>query len=366
MIFLSFKAIAIVILLFYSGFSFARCDSYDLTMYPKNTIVNNLPANGVVPGSPLLDSNMSIWKVNGDREFVFDMRWGGCAGNVFGMGRAYMDPLGKVIPNVYYKENGKIYTVFDTGVPGIGYAIGVRDYKADLSKEIPLRNYTVQTYPYSGSSGVWVTSIGYRARLIFVATRQSFVSGKYVIPAQKVANFWALGFREGGGDAPRHAKLHLSTTSLTIEAQGCQYNSPERQLVTMPTISRDFKNDEASDYAANFSVSVTCDPNVSVYATMTDVHHPDSTGNILNGSPSSTAKGIGLQIYKNNDATPINLGPDSPHQGSINQWYVGGSKNTPQTTHIIPFKVQYIKLPEQGDIVSGIFHAEASITFSYQ
>ncbi|OOE32060.1 hypothetical protein BZG04_15795 [Salinivibrio kushneri] len=360
------KNTCFIALLAFNKVVWANCDSYSLTMYPDSTIVNSLPANGLSPGRPLLNSNGNTWAINGGREYVFDMRWGGCAGNIFGMGKAYADPLGKVIPGIYYREGGKVFNVFDTGVPGIGYAVGIRDYRASLDKEIPLRDYTVQTYPYSGSTGKWVSTIGYRARLIFVVTKSSLVSGKYVIPSQQIANFWALGFREGGGDAPPHTKLLLQSTTLTIEAQGCEYTSPEHQVVQMPAINRNFDNHQSDRYEGNFSISLVCDPNISVYATMTDVNNPGYTGNILKPSPSSVAKGVGLQLFKYNDTTPINFGPDSPHKGNINQWYVGGGSNTPERSYTIPFKARYIKLPNESDITPGEFQAEASITFSYQ
>lgn len=345
--------------------AWANCDSYSLTMYPQSTISNSQPQNAFIPGTPLLDQNGSMWEVSGAREHVFDMRWAGCNGNIIGMKSAYADPLGKLIPDVYYKEGGKLYSVFDTGVPGIGYAIGIRDFKASKDKETPLRSFTVQTYPYDGSSRTTQT-MGYKARLIFVVTRSSLVSGKYVIPSQSIANFWALGYREDGGDAPPPTTLQLQSTSITISAQGCEYISPEHQVVKMPEINRNFANHQSDRYEGNFSISLVCDPNVSVHATMTDVNNPGYTGNILKPSPSSVAKGVGLQLFKYNDTTPINFGPDSPHKGNINQWYVGGGSNTPERSYTIPFKARYIKLPNESDITPGEFQAEASITFSYQ
>ncbi|OOE61634.1 fimbrial protein [Salinivibrio kushneri] len=359
------KNTVFIALLAFNKVVWANCDSYAITLDPTSKFVTSLPANALIPGKPLF-SNGSSWVINGAREYVFDMRWGGCKGNVIGMGRAYADSLGKKVPNVYYSEGDRVFDVFDTGVPGIGYAVGIRDYNAGLDKEIPLQPHTIQTYPYRGSSGDWVNTIGYRVRLIFVATKDSLKSGKYVIPSQFIANFWARSNLESGENTPPDAKLLFLSTTLTIEAQGCEYTSPEHQVVKMPAINRNFNNHQSDRYERNFSISLMCDPNVSVYATMTDVNNPDYVGNILKPSPSSVAKGVGLQLFKYNDKTPINFGPDSPHKGNINQWYVGGGSNTPERSYTIPFKARYIKLPNESDITPGEFQAEASITFSYQ
>lgn len=349
----------IFIIFFQSNIVFARCDSYPFILYPTRIVSNDIPAHGAYPGKPFLDKGMSIWKVENWDETIFDMRWGGCFPNLLGMNKAYVTPKGKEIPGLVYQENGQTYSVFETGVPGIGYAIGVSDAKAN--SVIPLRNYTVKTY-----DGGHSIMIGYKARLVFVVTTQYLKSGKYTIPSQVIAGLWALGAWEDGRDAPKPTTLSMATTSITIEAQGCQYNSPEKQHVKMPTISRDFQNHQAEKYQSEFSVSISCDPNVTVYATMTDVNHPNSTDSILRGSPSSTAKGIGLQIYKFDDINPISFGPDSAIRGNINQWYLGGDKQTARTTYTIPFRAQYFKLTNEENLIPGTFHAEASITFSYQ
>ncbi|MCA8159996.1 hypothetical protein [Burkholderia cepacia] len=40
-------------------------------------------------------------------------------------------PVAKAIPNVTYKtSNGKVATVFETGIPGIGFVVEVQDYSA--------------------------------------------------------------------------------------------------------------------------------------------------------------------------------------------------------------------------------------------
>lgn len=351
--------LTILVILFESNIAFARCDSYPLVLYPTKIVSNDVPAHGAYPGKPFLDKGMSIWKASALDGTIFDMRWGGCFPNVLGMHKAYVTPKGKEIPGLVYQENGKTYSVFETGVPGIGYAVGVSD--ANVNSEIPLRNYTVKTY-----DGGHSITIGYKARLVFVVTTQSLKSGKYTIPSQVIAGLWALGAWEDGRDAPKHTTLSMATTSITIEAQGCQYNSPEKQHVKLPTISRDFQNHQADKYQSEFSVAISCDPSVAVYATMTDVHHPNSIDNILRGSPSSTAKGIGLQIYKSDDMNPINFGPDSTVRGNTNQWYLGGNKQTAKTTYTIPFRTQYVKLTNEENLTPGNFHAEASITFSYQ
>lgn len=351
----------IVIIFGQSNLVLARCDAYNLPLNPRASESNNIPEHGAIPGQPFLNGG-SIWKTENYDGTIFDVR--GVTGchilNPVGLHQAFATPLGTRIHNLVYQENGKEFSVFETGTPGIGYAIAVRDYNSGI--EIPLRNYTVRTV----DSSTHLPTIGYRARLIFIVTSNSLPSGVYHIPRQNIVRLWSLGIWDDGRDAPEHSYIVLNATTLTVKAQGCIYNSPEKQHVKMPTISRDFQNHQAEKYQSEFSVSISCDPNVTVYATMTDVNHPNSTDSILRGSPSSTAKGIGLQIYKFDDINPISFGPDSAIKGNINQWYLGGDKQTARTTYTIPFRAQYFKLTNEENLTPGTFHAEASITFSYQ
>lgn len=342
----------------------AACSSKPLSFYPKSVMIDSVAENSFYPGKPLT-YNGQVLELNIEEESVFDMNFPGCLGNLIGAKEAHATPLDPVIPGIYYINNGKQYSIFKTSVPGIGYAVGIRDFKADLSQEIPIGSGKTQTYPFPGSSNT-TPKIGYKARLIFVATQNSLKSGNYTIQAQ---NILSLTVDPVIGYGPEATVLGLSPATFTIEVSGCDVTSPARQIVNMPPISLSLDDLSTDEKKGRFNISLKCDANVAVYATVTDVNNPTYLGDILRPSSDSTAKGIGLKLFKYNENDPIKFGPDSPEKGNINQWYVGGSNNTSSTYYVIPFQAQYTILPEYNNtkkIIAGEFHAEASITFSYQ
>ncbi|KVW42725.1 hypothetical protein WK95_13500 [Burkholderia ubonensis] len=86
-------------------------------------------------------------------------------------------------------------------------------------------------------------------------------------------------------------------------------------------------------------------------------------GNILSLDRESTATGVGIQLFKFGESTPIKFGPDSSAIGNSNQWYVDASSASP-TLITIPFVAKYVK--NGPNVVPGSVKAQSTITFSYQ
>jgi len=213
-------------------------------------------------------------------------------------------PNAKVIPNVTYKtSNGKTAAVFETVIPGFGFVVEVVTFR--------------------------------------VKYRGAFNSGS-AYPA------------------------NMSSVSTNVTARACKVTSGATNSVTLPTlVSASLKatGDVASARSAPFSVGLNCDANVSVYATLTDASNPANTGSALSLAPGSTAAGIGIQILKKGEGTPLSFGPDSSRKGNINQWMVGKS-STANTQLSVPFEARYVKVAET--IKPGSVSARGTITFSYQ
>ncbi|AOJ34072.1 hypothetical protein WJ16_20895 [Burkholderia metallica] len=96
---------------------------------------------------------------------------------------------------------------------------------------------------------------------------------------------------------------------------------------------------------------------------MTDATNPANTGSALSLASSSTAAGVGIQILKKGDSTPLKFGPDSSGKGNTNQWLVGKS-SAANTKISVPFEARYVKVAEK--IKPGTVSALSTITFSYQ
>jgi type 1 fimbria pilin len=83
------------------------------------------------------------------------------------------------------------------------------------------------------------------------------------------------------------------------------------------------------------------------------------TSNLLSLTPSSTAKGIAVQISKA-DGTLVSFGPDSANPGTTNQFLVLNQLSGMQS---LPFSARIIRT---GTITPGSFTAISTFTFSYQ
>ena len=102
---------------------------------------------------------------------------------------------------------------------------------------------------------------------------------------------------------------------------------------------------------------------VGVYATVTDASDPTNTSNTLTLASNSTAAGVGIQMFRSGETTPLGLGPDSSAKGNTNRWFVGTASNS-GSTFTIPMAANYVKTDPV--IKPGSASARGTITFSCQ
>jgi len=352
------------------------CTSTPMTATPAT----GLALSGAADRNPV-GQQIGGWGGESSNQVMFDLRiWpvgsGWCNGNT-SVHYAFAEPLDPVVAGVTYIDpaNGKQYPVYESGVTGIGYIVGIRDFSASsLATEMPLSGRT-QTYPFTGGS-TSTNNIGYRARVLFIATGR-LASGSYTIPSRNIARFSVTN--NNTNDVPGPTYLILGATQITIKVNGCQVTSSTRdQTIRMPTV-----NAGASDLAsvtAAAHVGLQCDPGVSVYATMSDANHPDNTGDVLLPSSSSQVQGLGLQLSR--EETPeqfIRFGPDSSMSGNPNQWFVcnsesGGVCAWDNGVYMLKLLARYKLLNPvttnghsgYTSVTPGEFDAAATVTFSYQ
>lgn len=153
----------------------------------------------------------------------------------------------------------------------------------------------------------------------------------------------------------------INNSTIVNGARSCTLLNPANMTVPLSTISAmSIPNSGDELFAGLINISLNCEPGVSVYATLTDASTPSNRDNILTLTKTSTASGVGLKIYKNNDATALHFGPDSPIKGSENQWQLSaGTEALPS----VQLKVNYVN---NGAITPGIVNGISTITFSYQ
>jgi type 1 fimbria pilin len=269
-----------------------------------------------------------------------------------------------IVPGITYNEQ----TVFDSGIPGVGFTLRLQTAFQTVNggggggaspkineKEVvihewesPNQFYTIQT--------VKVEII----RLEFVATTR-LKPGSYTRPNSLLFTIRSTG---SGISGNMDFSVYMGA-SATFTTRACTVKSGESLNVQLPAVAAPALKEvgAVSSQAASFSVGIACDPNVLVYATMTDVSDPTNVGDVLSLSDKSTASGIGLKLYRDGQSTALKFGPDSSAPKTTNQWYVGSS-GTSGKSFTLPFVARYVKTAP--NIGVGAVDARSTITFSYQ
>ncbi|MDR8729163.1 type 1 fimbrial protein [Burkholderia pseudomultivorans] len=264
------------------------------------------------------------------------------------------ESLGTVVPGIRYVSNGQVSDVWESGVPGIGYALVMR---SEFGPEIGVKEGGIDVIydkePVRSSS----TSI---AVVVALVATGRLASGTYTIPARQVGKYTIT---DGSGTA-KSASIPMASARVTVNAQGCKVISGDGNNVMLPkAITYDFKEVGAtSAVSSSFAVGLKCDTTLAVHATLTDASDRANTSNVLSLAPGSTATGFGLQIFRDKSTTPLAFGPESSTKGNLNQWLVGTANA--YDTMLIPFTVRYVKTNET--VGPGSVNARALITFSYQ
>lgn len=250
--------------------------------------------------------------------------------------------------------DGQIYNVYESGVPGVGFVVGVKDTNA--VSYIPLYGSQVQTFPAAGTPST-ASILGWVARVTFVKTRDHLQSGTYAIPTQNIVTLTA---QDLFGDTAI-SYIQLTAGTLNVSASGCTVNSSDNLSVNMGSFRQDsFPSTGSTAGNQSVQVQLLCDADVTVKAVLTDQSNQTNVSNIISLTSDSTAQGVGVQFLYNGNA--VSLGPDDSSTGATNQFLVKTSTSANEMISI-PFDVKYIRT---GEVTAGSANVIASITFSYQ
>ncbi len=334
--------------------AFAACQSIEamsITMKPYST---SGPADGNWIGQQIGD-----WGGAQTNYKVFDFTGGACKYGAI----SWATPTTQPLAGVTHVDAGVSYPVYPSGIPGIGYVIGIRDPKG--SQWTSVRPPDVTVYPGPGTATTPQSSLGFTFQVKLIATGR-LQAGSHTLPSKTVAT---LQVADSDGLAIPGAltvDLRILGTTINVSATGCTVTQGAKQTVTLPpAYTGEFKGGMGSilPQSASFSVGVTCDPNIALYATMSDASTPGNTSDVLSLARSSTAAGIGLKLFKFGESTPLKFGPDSSARGNTNQWYVGKSSSAVRN-FTVPFRVNYVQTAPE--VKAGKVNAQSTITFSYQ
>ncbi|WP_423778191.1 fimbrial protein [Enterobacter oligotrophicus] len=328
-------------LLMVSVTTFAMEWKSDIVLSPQPMTYSG-PADSVIPGNII----GSAWSATADVEEVFWCGW------VFTCTKGTLEPSGSAVSSgMTVTVDGVNYTIFETGVPGVGYIIGLKDFKG--TTYVPLQTGITQSYPADGTSG-YAANLGWSAKVTFIKTGTALKSGVYQTPTINAAILTAYN------NEVKTAQVIINPTTITVTASGCTVGTQSANVDlgtidvrTLPTVG-------STSPSGAFNVGLTCDANVAVNAVMTDQTTPSNTSSVVTLTGDSTASGVGVQFFYNGTG-PLMMGPDSSAAGTTNQFFI--QTTTAAQTLSLPFQAQYIRT---GELIPGTANALASITFSYQ
>lgn len=257
--------------------------------------------------------------------------------------------------------------VYNTNIPGIGYAVGVDGTISDSygthSCMTPTPSWIGEpdghydNEPYSPNnffscSSSLVSSYSATFYLQFYKISHSVGSGTLDLSNQIYSTVY---FSPSNGII--YGKLPLITTPSNVTNISCT-SSVSPNPVNLPTINADqlpFINSTAG--STTFNINTTCSNATNLYVTFSDKNNLGQIGNILTPDNSSTASGVGTQLRY--DSHIIHYGPDSENSGNTNQFFLktfSGQQN-------FPFSAAYIRT---GAVSPGTLSTTATFTFSYQ
>lgn len=270
---------------------------------------------------------------------------------------SYVTPIKSPISGITYTDGTSSYEVYDTGVAGIGYAVGVKDPNA--FDYIPMNSPTTQTFPAAGApSPSGGQRLGFTTKVVFVATGH-LPSGSFTIPAQTIAT---LSATQSDGQT-NQAPLTISGVTINVTSTGCNVTSSNNATINLGDILPSaFTGVGSLAGSGSTTLSLQYDTGVQLWASMADSSNPANTTQTLSLTPDSVAQGVGIQFFANGSPTPVTFGPDSSSKGLPYSFFIDNSTGNGS---IIEFPV-VAKYIQTGRLAPGSANGIATVTFSYQ
>lgn len=179
---------------------------------------------------------------------------------------------------------------------------------------------------------------------------------------------WMNGFT--GFTGKPEWDIWMPAFSLVMQDQTCTLSSAKDLTLNLPTIAmQSIPRQGKETYGGKFKISLHC-PNATddngkrlvAFMTLTDQSDPSNVTDILSLSPESTATGVGIRLYKEQETTPLKYGAASSQKGNQNQWQF--SKRAGEERPTVNFRAYYVN--KTGNLSPGTVKAIAIYTLSYQ
>lgn len=254
--------------------------------------------------------------------------------------------------------DGVNYTIFSTNMDGIGWIMGAKDTWAPAWTPLTLKETIV--YPYPGQSAPQ-TNIGATIQFAFVKLPGYLSPGSHVLPPQKIADFKCYY----NNNLLQTAAVNVDTATINIAALTCNVTSAKNVPIPLGI----FTTAELPAVGQNFGsystdVQLNCDSGVTPWMTISDASNSNNTSNVIKLTPNSTASGVGVQVFFNNEGAAKSLGLDSSSKGNKNQFQVNNKTTRNGQVVSVPLLFKYLRTEEKLNV--GTANATATVTFSYQ
>jgi major type 1 subunit fimbrin (pilin) len=323
----------------------------------EETITVSMPASITVPRDAVVGTRLTPWASTSAVSNYYR-----CSVTNAGIGPTYMSLLSVVAGMTINGSTGVAYPVWNTSVPGIGLAIGVRAYvRSDKGgctgwyPWVPLR--ADSSWVYQGcisNNGSDVMNAGFQLEFAYVKT--GAVTPGTTSSSNVVEAAWVWHPQSGGPQRQDTWHKHITLTPTTFSIAACE--TPDVTVNMGKQLLSKFTGVGYTTPAVAFEVSLNACPAGS----LTKIQYQfipvnaviDANNGLLALSNTSTATGIALQLKDGNDA-PLKFNT---------QYTLAGYSSAAGGTYKVPLKAAYRQTA--ATVTPGSANAALTFTMIYQ
>lgn len=271
----------------------------------------------------------------------------------------YMREQAKITRPILGQYNGQ--DVYDIGIPHVGMTFTIADsQEGGFSGGTPMNGNAPITVVPTHKDWYLVPRMGASIKIGIIAMDR-YPIGVIQVPPIRVGEFSIVSWSNSVNNLGGTSGIYLNSFNIQVNSKTCDLSQRNYTVPLNTVYKNQFTAMNSEVFGGAVRLQLRCQTDIDVFATLTDATNPANNSSILSLSNTSTAKGIGLRLYKNGSSEALSFGPDSSTKGNINQWKV--SQYRGELSPVVNLSVNYIK---NGEINPGTVNALTTITFSYQ
>lgn len=105
-----------------------------------------------------------------------------------------------------------------------------------------------------------------------------------------------------------------------VKTKTCSLSQRNYTVQLATVYKKQFQSVGSEVPGGNLNLQLKCQDGIDVHATLTDATDTSNQSPVLSLDKTSTVRGVGLKIYKDDSPEALRFGPDSSVKGNINQW----------------------------------------------